>query len=82
MSFDGGGTQSVETAPVIPDRVRRRRLFPAQQPESEVSADLAPSRTLIAYLTALAGGIVTACAWLIPETVASACGSVGSGRRS
>ncbi len=72
MSSDGAGTQSVETAPVIPDRVRRRRLFPAQQLSSEVSADRAPSRTLIACLAALAGGIVTACAWLIPETVASA----------
>jgi apolipoprotein N-acyltransferase len=72
MPFDEGGAQSVETETVIPDRLRRRRLISGNQTATEVSAPVAGSRTLIAYLTAMAGGIVTACAWLIPETAASA----------
>jgi apolipoprotein N-acyltransferase len=74
MPFDEGGAQSVETGTEIPKRMLRRRLiaFTGHQPAIEVSAPLPKSRTLLAYLTAMAGGIVTACAWLVPETAASA----------
>jgi apolipoprotein N-acyltransferase len=56
----------------IRGRSRRRRPVAAELSPSPFATAAPRSRTFVAYLTAMAGGIVTACAWLIPETVASA----------
>ncbi len=72
MPFDEGGTQSVEAGTAISRRLRRRRLLRPQQPAAELAPHTPWTWTLVAYLTALAGGIVTACAWLVTETPLSA----------
>ncbi len=71
MPFDEAAIEAVATATTAPARSRRRR-FASALPTAERDPSPTHARTLFAYLTALGGGIVTACAWLIPETVAAA----------
>jgi apolipoprotein N-acyltransferase len=73
MPLDQGGTQSVETATPAPRRLRRRRRpATALQSAPELAPPSPKNGTLPAYATALAAGIVTALAWLVTETAASA----------
>ena len=67
MPFD----EIAVTATTATARSRRRR-FASAHPTADHNRAPTQTRTLIAYATALGGGIVTACAWLVPETVASA----------
>ncbi len=61
--------EAIPVAPASEGRSRRRLIT---APDATASSKSPLSRSLVVYLTALGGGIVTACAWLIPETVASA----------
>jgi apolipoprotein N-acyltransferase len=72
MPFDEGGTQSIETATVVAARSRRRRDAPAHSLAEGASGARAQAQAIVAYATALAGGIATAAAWLVPETALSA----------
>ena len=72
MPFDEGVAQTVETETAIPARRRRHRLLGGAG-RLLWSHRLRPwTHTLAAYVTALAGAIFAACAWLVPETIASA----------
>ena len=73
MPFSEGGVESVETATPNPSRLRRSQaatVRPAVEEESR--RPRTRTVTLVVYLTALAAGVTTALAWLVPETAASA----------
>jgi apolipoprotein N-acyltransferase len=53
-------------------RSRRRLVIAAQPATLEAPGARGRRLTVLVYLTALLSGIVTACAWLVPETAASA----------
>jgi apolipoprotein N-acyltransferase len=65
------GPESGPIIAAIPAPPKRRRLIGAQPHSAEKPVPSAQGN-LIVYLTALAGAISTACAWLVPETAASA----------
>ena len=71
MPFDEGAIQSVETANRRPARLRRRR-FAQRTIRARARPSLAANPARSSPTNSLGGGIVTACAWLVPETAASA----------
>ena len=72
MALPKGVHESGAIAMPIPARLRRHLRGPAHSDSDETSCRASATETLVAYLTAAASGIATACAWLVPETVASA----------
>jgi apolipoprotein N-acyltransferase len=72
MAFDQGGAQSVGTATAAARRLRRRPVGTAQHSVHEPFPRWPNTRTLAAYAAGMAAGIVTALAWLVTETAASA----------
>ncbi len=63
---DSAGSSSVVTA--IRARARRRLIASARPAQSEQPYPAAGPSAVVVYLTAMAGAVSTALAWLVPET--------------